>query len=70
VLCVRAACTHGCNPALTRCTLRALQAGLAKQADLLAARAKARAPKTGTDALLDMEMLTAKERRIKARGGA
>jgi hypothetical protein len=35
--------------------------------DLAAARAKARAPKTGTDALLDLELLTARERRIKAR---
>ena len=46
-----------------------VEAGLAKQAELMAARAKARAPKTGTDALLDMEMLTVKERRLKSRGG-
>jgi hypothetical protein len=44
------------------------QAGLAKQAALAEARAKARLPKAGTEALLDREMLTARERRIKARG--
>lgn len=40
-------------------------AGLAKQAELLAARVKAREPKPGD--WLDREMLTATERRMKAR---
>lgn len=43
-------------------------AGLAKQDELLAARAKARAPKPGPEAFLDAELLTVKELRIKNRG--
>jgi hypothetical protein len=44
-----------------------VQAGLAKQAELLAARAKARAPKSGSDAYMDTEFLTTTERRLRKR---
>jgi hypothetical protein len=45
-----------------------VEAGLAKQADLLGAREKARAPKVGAEAWLDRELLTTKELLIKSRG--
>jgi hypothetical protein len=45
-----------------------VEAGLAKQGELLAARAKARTPKAGPEAFLDLELLTPRERRLKLRG--
>ncbi len=45
-----------------------MQAGLAKQEELLAARTKARQPKSGPEAFLDVELLTPRELRLKARG--
>lgn len=42
-------------------------AGLAKQEELLAARAKAREPKTGPEAAYEADTLTKKEKRVKAR---
>jgi hypothetical protein len=49
-----------------------LQAGLAKQEELLAAHAKARARKTGAEAQMAAEWQTRKERIVKGRnaGGA
>lgn len=44
-------------------------AGLAKQTELLAARAKAKEPRSGAEAAHDEEYLTKKEKRIKARAG-
>lgn len=45
-----------------------VEAGLAKQGELLVARAKARTPKAGPEAFLDLELLTPRERRLKLRG--
>lgn len=42
-------------------------AGLAKQGELQAARAKAKEPKTGPEAAYEADTLTKKEKRIKAR---
>lgn len=43
-------------------------AGLARQPDLAAARAKARAPKAGPETAYDDAVLTTREKRIRARG--